>query len=136
MLHSNELCCTLSELTPAKNRSMGPSVPPNFFLFYSFFINIMSPAPRIAAALILTALLLIEKTPRNCQFGRKSAKVNHSLYSSTEQLQVALRTYIFLWFGLNKEKNIHTLPLRSVPFYLSIFNPSLFNPSPSSPESV
>jgi hypothetical protein len=76
----------------------------------------MSPAPPIAAALILTALLLIEKTPRKCQFGKKSAKVNHSLYSSTEQLQVALRTYIFLWFGLDTEKSIHTLPLRSVPF--------------------
>ena len=102
--------------TPAKNHSMGPSVRPNFFMFYSFFISIMSPAPPIAAALILTALLLIEKTPRKCQFGKKSAKVNHSLYSSTEQLQVALRTYIFLWFGLNKEKSIHILPLRSVPF--------------------
>ena len=55
----------------------------------------------------------VEKTPRKFQFGKKSAKVNHSLYSSTEQLQVALRTYIFLWFGLNKEKSIHTLPLQS-----------------------
>jgi hypothetical protein len=96
MLHSNELCCTLSELRCAlisrnkcicscpnsgcqahislhcttetyiekplaKNHSMGPSVRPNFFLFYSFFINIMSPAPPIASALIPTALLLIEK---------------------------------------------------------------------------
>ncbi len=50
----------------------------------------MSPDPPIAAALILTALLLIEKTPRKFQFGKKSAKVYHSLYSSTEQLQVAL----------------------------------------------
>jgi len=31
-----------------------------------------------------------EKTPRRFQFGKKSAKVYHSLYSSTEQLQVAL----------------------------------------------
>jgi xanthosine utilization system XapX-like protein len=69
---------------------MGPSVRPNFFLFYSFLINIMSPAPPIAAALILTALLLIEKTPRKFQFGKKSAKVNHCLSSSIEQLQVAL----------------------------------------------
>jgi len=30
------------------------------------------------------------KTPRKFQFGKKSAKVFHSLYSSTEQLQVAL----------------------------------------------
>ncbi len=76
----------------------------------------MSPAPRIAAALILTALLLIEKTPRKCQFGKKSAKVNHSLYSSTEQLQVALWTFMFLKLGLNNEKSIHTLSFRSVPF--------------------
>jgi ribosomal protein S24E len=33
------------------------------------------------------------------QFGKKSAKVYHSLYSSTEQLQVALWTYIFLRLG-------------------------------------
>jgi hypothetical protein len=31
-----------------------------------------------------------EKTPRNFQFGKKSAKVYHCLYSWTEQLQVAL----------------------------------------------
>jgi hypothetical protein len=49
-------------------------------------------------------------------WGKKSAKVNQCLYSSIEQLKVALRMYIFLWFGLNKEKSIHTLPLRSVPF--------------------
>ncbi len=58
----------------------------------------------------------VEKTPRKFQFGKKSAKVYRSLYSSTEQLQVALWTYIFLKFGLNNEKPIHTLPLRSVPF--------------------
>jgi hypothetical protein len=50
------------------------------------------------------------------QFDKKSAKVYHSSYSSTEQLQVALRTYIFLWLGLNNEKSLHTLPLRSVSF--------------------
>ncbi|MFN9903079.1 MAG: hypothetical protein ACK55Z_30775 [bacterium] len=32
----------------------------------------------------------VEKTPRKFQFGKKSAKVYHCLYSSTEQLQVAL----------------------------------------------
>ena len=41
----------------------------------------------------------IEKTPRKFQFGKKSAKVYHCLYSSTEQLQVALWTYIFLTLG-------------------------------------
>ncbi len=32
----------------------------------------------------------VEKTPRNVTVWQKSAKVYHSLYSSTEQLQVAL----------------------------------------------
>ncbi len=50
----------------------------------------MSPDPPTAAALILTALLLIEKPHEMSQFGKKSAKVYHCLYSSTEQLQVAL----------------------------------------------
>ena len=51
--------------------------------------NIMSPA--IAAALILTAkVIFVKKTPRNVQFGKNSAKVYDCLYSSTEQLQVAL----------------------------------------------
>jgi len=96
----------------------------------------MSPAPPIAAALILTALLLIEKTPRKCQFGKKSAKVNHCWYSSIEQLQVALLTYIFLWFGLNNEKSLHTLPLQSVPLLSFHLYPSLSKPSLSSPWAV
>ncbi len=41
----------------------------------------------------------VKKTPRKCQFAKKSAKVCHSLYSSIEQLQVALWTYIFLRLG-------------------------------------
>ncbi len=117
---------------------MGPSERPNFFLFYSFFINIMSPAPPIAAALILTVLLLIEKTPRKCQFGKKSAKVNHSLYNSTEQLQVALRTFMFLKLGLNNEKyTVFTPSLSDLSLsYLSIYNPSISKPSVSFPWSV
>ncbi len=67
----------------------------------------------------------LQKTPRKFQFGKKSAKVYHCLYSSTEQLQVALWTYMFLKFGLNYDKCIHTLPLRSVPFHIS---PSLSLP--------
>ncbi len=59
------------------------------------------------------------------QFGKKSAKEYHSLYNSVEQLQVALWTYMFLKFGLNNEKSIDTLPLRSVPFHIS---PSLSLP--------
>jgi hypothetical protein len=59
--------------------------------------------------------LYVEKTPGKSQFGKKSAKVYHCLYSSTEQLQMALWTYIFLWFRLNNEKSLHTLPLWSLP---------------------
>ncbi len=49
------------------------------------------------------------------QFGKKSAKVYHNLYSSSEQLQVALWSYMFLKLGLNNEKSTHTLPLQSFP---------------------
>jgi hypothetical protein len=48
------------------------------------------PLP-IAASLILTAKLMIcRETPQEFPFGKKSGKVYHSLYSLTEQLQVAL----------------------------------------------
>ncbi len=63
------------------------------------------------------------------QFGKKSAKVYHLLYSSTKQLRVALWTYMFLKFGLNNEQSIHTLPLRSVPFLSLHLYPSLSKPS-------
>ena len=51
---------------------------------------IMSPA--IVAALILMAKLMIckENPAKIPVWGKKSAKVNHCLYSSIEQLQVAL----------------------------------------------
>jgi hypothetical protein len=42
------------------------------------------------SSLLIISLFVVEKTPRKFQFGKKSAKVYHSLYSSTEQLQVAL----------------------------------------------
>ena len=50
------------------------------------------PAPPIAASLILTGKLMIyrENPAKYPSFGKKSAKVNHCLYSSTEQLQMAL----------------------------------------------
>ncbi len=48
------------------------------------------------------------------QFGKKCAKVYHSLYSSTEQLQVALWTYMFFKLGWNKGKSLHTPPLQSL----------------------
>jgi hypothetical protein len=47
------------------------------------------------------------------QFGKKSAKVNRCLYSSTEQLQMTLSSYMFLKLGLNNEKSIYTLSLQS-----------------------
>jgi hypothetical protein len=46
-------------------------------------------APPIAASLIVPANNK-EKPREISQFGKKSAKVYHCLYSSTEQLQVAL----------------------------------------------
>ncbi len=49
------------------------------------------PAPPIAASLNLKGKLMIYGETREIsQFGKKSAKVNHCLYSSTEQLQMAL----------------------------------------------
>jgi hypothetical protein len=70
------------------------------------------------------------------QFGKKSAKLYHSLYSSTEQMQVALWTYMFIKLGLNNKKSIHTLPLLSVPFLSLNLYPSFLKPSLSSPWSV
>ncbi len=55
----------------------------------------------------------------------ENPKVYHCLYSSTEQLQVALWTYMLLNIGLNNDKCIQTLPLLSVPFHIS---PSLSLP--------
>ncbi len=66
-----------------------------------------------------------EKTPRKFQFGKKSAKIYHSLYSSTGQLQVALWTFMFIRLGLNKEKSLNTLPLQCP----SPISPSLIPPS-------
>jgi hypothetical protein len=40
--------------------------------------------------------------------------VYHSLYSSTEELQVALRTYMFFKLGLKKENSLHILHLQSL----------------------
>ncbi len=78
----------------------------------------MSPTPLIVASLILTALLMIcKENPAKCpSLGKKSANVYHCLYSSTEQLQVALVTYMPLMFGFNNEKSLRTLPLLSVSF--------------------
>jgi hypothetical protein len=50
----------------------------------------MSTAPPIAASLFLPVNNKKRKPREMFQFGNKFAKVNHSLHSSTEQLQVAL----------------------------------------------
>jgi hypothetical protein len=55
------------------------------FVFF-FFLNILSPAYPYG----VSNDIYVVKTPRKFQFGKKSAKVYRSLYSSTEQLQVAL----------------------------------------------
>jgi hypothetical protein len=94
-----------------------------FLLFFSIlsysslliFLILLIPAPPIAGSLTLTALLMIYRKLRE-NSGKKSAKVFHSIDSSTEQLQVALSTHMLLNLGLNKEKSLHTLPLRSVHF--------------------
>ncbi len=101
-----------------------------FFVSFFLLINVPRPSHRSFAD------PYGEKTPRKFQFGKKSSKVYCSLYSSTEQLQVALWTYIFLWFGLNNEKSLHTLPLRSAPVLSLHLYPSLSKPSVSSSESV
>jgi len=60
------------------------------FVFF-FFINILSPSHRsFADPYGVSNDIYVVKTPRKFQFGKKSAKVYHCLYSSTEQLQVAL----------------------------------------------
>jgi hypothetical protein len=54
---------------------------------------------------------------------KKTAKVYHSLYSSTEQLQMTLG-FMFISFGINNEKSFHTLPLQS----LHLLSPSIILP--------
>ncbi len=63
---------------------------------------------------------MFRENPAKIPVWEKSAKVYHCLYSSIEQLQVALWIYMFLKSGLNNEKSRHTLPLRSVPFHISL----------------
>ncbi len=52
----------------------------------------------------------VQRKPRENSVWQKSAKVYHCLYSSLEQLQIALWTYMFLKLGLNNEKYIHNRP--------------------------
>ncbi len=117
----------------------------------------LTPAPHIGASLIFLANNKMKKTAKNhsmgeypvisitymsrkpremSQFGKKSAKVNHCLYSSTEQLQVALWTYMFLKFGFNND-NLFTPSLSDLSLYhLSLYDPSISKPSVPSPWSV
>jgi hypothetical protein len=75
----------------------------------------MSP-PRHSSADPYGVVTDIKQKPREMsQFGKKSAKVYHSLYSSSEQPQVALWTFMFIRLGLNNEKSVHTLPPLSRP---------------------
>jgi hypothetical protein len=113
MVHPSELRCTLSELRCALRTTLlpldklGPSELCYSLLSYaaSFWAtlyttelrltlnelrgtlkNIMYPAGRSFAD-----LNDVKRKPREMsQFGKKSAKVYHCLYSSIEQLQVAL----------------------------------------------
>ncbi len=64
----------------------------------------------------------LQRKPReNSSLAKNPLKFTsyHCLYSSTEQLQVALWTYMLLNLGLNNDKRIHTLPLRFVPLHIS-----------------
>ena len=75
-----------------------------FYNFIVFFLHINSD------------LVICRENPAKYpSLAKKSTKVYHSLYSSTEQLQVAWWTYMFLKLGLNKEKSLHILPLQSLP---------------------
>jgi hypothetical protein len=70
-----------------KNHSLGkfPSTEPPRLL------NIMFPAPLIVTLLILpTKLMIYRENTAKIPVWQKSAKVYHCLYSSIEQLQVAL----------------------------------------------
>jgi hypothetical protein len=67
------------------------------------------------------------------QFGKKSAKVYHSLYSSTEQLQVALWSYIFSQVRLKQSKVYSDPPSSISP---SPISPSLIPPSRNPPSCL
>ncbi len=175
MLHSTELCCTLSELCCTRRATLHllsytapfwaklhptwpilhpswPMMRPKSYaapselscnlLSYAVFFwatcfllsyaapywatphpkwatrhpkHIMSPVYRSFADPSYKINDFQRNPAKHPALANKSAKVYHSLYSSTEQLQVVLWTYIFLWLGLNNEKSINTLPLRLSP---------------------
>ena len=105
------------------------------FLFFSYYILLLLTYSYLLI-LKLFVVLQTEKTPRQFQFGKKSAKVYHCLYSSIEQLQVALWTSMFI-SGLLIKNSLFTPSLFSLTIsYLSISNPSLYKTSVRSPWSV
>ena len=106
------------------------------FLSLLMLLVLYSSSSYIFLSSYTSVVLQTEKTPRKFQFGKKSVKVYHCLYSSIKQLQVALWTYIFLRKLFNIEQSIHTPPLNLPISYLSISNPSLLKPSVSSPWSI
>jgi hypothetical protein len=65
-------------------------VPPKKIMSRSFLNSGTLIVKICASACLVIQYLYVEKTPRKFQFGKKSAKVYRSLYSLTEQLQVAL----------------------------------------------
>ncbi len=77
---------------------------PSILSLYSFFLHFF-----------IVLIMICRENPAKSQFGKKSAKVYHSLYSSTEQLQLSWWTCMFFKLGFNNEKSIHTLPLQSLP---------------------
>ncbi len=87
-------------------------------IFMSLYFFLRSNFFEFAYCYINSRTFLCDycRKPREIsQFDKKSAKVYPSLYSSTEQLQVALWSYMFLKLGLNNEKSTRTLPLQSFP---------------------
>ncbi len=67
------------------------------------------------------------------QFGKKSAKVYHCLYSSTEELQMAMWAYIFFRLGFNND-NLYSHPPSQIS--QSPISPSLIPPSWNPPSRL
>ncbi len=86
-----------------------------------YFYVPLRPEPSILSFYVFIFLFFycfnkdMWRKPREIsQIIKKSAKVYHSWYSSSEQLQVALWTFMFFKLGWNKEKSFHILPLQSL----------------------
>jgi hypothetical protein len=83
--------------------------------------NIMSPVYSSFADLSYKINDLQRNPAKYPALANKSAKVYHSLYSSTEQLQVALWTYIFLWGWIKQCKVYsHSTPPTQSPLNINV----------------